>query len=365
MDRIRVASVIATCLLLASAVTGIVFVNNNNTNDDQVRIQIDQVDDDLYYIDYLTDYRLRDYMEVGGADVDGLFEFLAEYVCEGRNPRSETMDTGCSVFTINDQNGDSTLARNFDFNSVKTCVVRTSPSDGYSSISVTTLKMFGYDGQTLEEMRSNDYTFRGVAYIPMDGVNEKGLSVAINAVHNTDGLHQDAGKVAIFTTAIQRIILDYAATIEEAEYLISQFDLVHSGTTNFHLFLSDASGRSVAAEFKENDVAYTETDDMTNHYLDPEMAEGVDVTESSISRLMTLDERLEGREFMSYEMILDTIASVAQKDDPETHYTQWTCIYNMDDLTLRIFLMADYSKCYDFTFIGYVVHDVLCDTAPV
>ncbi len=348
MKYVKILATVAIIILATSAITyNFCTYKNVEEADDQVKIDIGQTGD-VFTIDYKTDYKLRDYMEQGGADISGILNFLTENVCEGHNPLPLMKDFGCSSFIIKNQDNDDILARNFDLSICVPCVVTTHPSDGYSSISVSTLEFFGYEGQTLQEMRENDYTFRGVAYIPLDGMNEKGLTVSVNVVHNTEGLHQNSGKTSIFTVAIQRIILDYASSIEEAKHLISQFDLVHSFLSNYHMMITDASGRAVEAEFGDDCVKFTETNKVTNHFLDPELGKDVEVTESSMHRMAVLTAALEGREYMSDSEILDTIASVACLEDPIEHYTQWTSIYNKDAKTLTLYIMADYTVKYDF-----------------
>ena len=56
-------------------------------------------------------------------------------------------------------------------------------------------------------------------YICLDGLNEKGVSIAVLTL-DSDPVHQNTGKPAIATTLAIRLVLDRAASTEEAVELL-------------------------------------------------------------------------------------------------------------------------------------------------
>ena len=59
----------------------------------------------------------------------------------------------------------------------------------------------------------------------MDGINEKGLCVAVLMIEDSDVTEQDTGKPGITTTTAVRLLLDQAADVDEAIRLLEQYDM--------------------------------------------------------------------------------------------------------------------------------------------
>lgn len=61
-------------------------------------------------------------------------------------------------------------------------------------------------------------------FICLDGMNEKRVSIAVLTL-DSESVHQNTGKPVIRTTLVIRLILDRAATTEEAVELLNQCDM--------------------------------------------------------------------------------------------------------------------------------------------
>lgn len=57
-------------------------------------------------------------------------------------------------------------------------IVHTKPNNGYESISTSCLNFLGYDTDWKPEGLENKYMALAAIYVPLDGINEKGLCVA-------------------------------------------------------------------------------------------------------------------------------------------------------------------------------------------
>ena len=90
--------------------------------------------------------------------------------------------------------------------------------------------------------------------MPLDGINEKGLCVSDLVIDTPLLINQDKGKTDLTITTLIRLLLDKAASVDEALELINCFDIHSSAGMMHHLAISDRGGKSVVVEFYENEV---------------------------------------------------------------------------------------------------------------
>lgn len=308
-----------------------------------VRVTIDQ-DGDLFTLTVETDYHFDEYLKEGSNDLDEFYDFLENNVTNGTSINGVSGGS-CSTFVVGSPEDDLLFARNFDFRQTTEGLVKTDPTYGYASYSMVDLRMFGHHGyETLDEMIGND-AYLAVAYIPMDGVNEAGVSVTINALHNGMPIYQDTGKTPIFTTAALRLILDYADDVDSAVELVKQYDL--RSNSNYHIMVSDRYGNSKAIEIVDNETIVTDTVLMTNHYI-TEKGKDTPVTPSSQYRYDTIANALRSSGgVMTVEEAMAVLSAVSQNDGLG-HMTRWSLIYNMTVPSVTICLTMDYSVSYHY-----------------
>ena len=85
----------------------------------------------------------------------------------------------------------------------------------------------------------------------MDGINEKGFSIAVLQVRATP-TKQNTGKKPAITTVLIRAALDKCATVEEGIKLFATYDMQDLLGVNYHYQLSDAQGNSAIIEYIDN-----------------------------------------------------------------------------------------------------------------
>ena len=61
--------------------------------------------------------------------------------------------------------------------------------------------------------------------------------------------NQENGRPDITSTVLLRVILDYAATVEEAVAIAEKYDMHDSANSSFHYMISDANGKSAVLEY--------------------------------------------------------------------------------------------------------------------
>ena len=91
-------------------------------------------------------------------------------------------------------------------------------------------------------------------FICLDGMNEKGVSIAVLTL-DSDPTYQQTGKPMIATTLAIRLVLDRAATTAEAVELLSKSDMFASSGRDYHFYITDASGDGRVLEYDCNDPA--------------------------------------------------------------------------------------------------------------
>ena len=104
------------------------------------------------------------------------------------------------------------------------------------------------------------------AYAPLDGMNEKGLCVADLIELDGDTAAVDTEKPDLTIVGAIRLILDYAASADEAVGLLREYDIHPSIGQAHHIAVADAE-RSVVVEWKGGEMHVSPAPVVTNHCL--------------------------------------------------------------------------------------------------
>jgi hypothetical protein len=175
-------------------------------------------------------------------------------------------------------------------------------------------------------------------YFVVDGMNEKGVGAGILQL-TIEEPHQDNGKPDLLVFCAIRGILDYCASVDEALVLLESYD-IHSDLGNYHLFITDKSGRYVVVEWLDGEMVVTEHPCCTNSVIAP--GEFYDMGDPD-SRKGTIESCLGSDHVVTEEEAMEILDKVHNK-----RMTEWSCVYNLEDFTVSICLDADYSKVYTF-----------------
>lgn len=85
-------------------------------------------------------------------------------------------------------------------------------------------------------------------FASLDGINEKGVSIAVLTLDSLP-TRQNSGKLKINTSLAIRLVLDRAASTQEAIDLLGSYDMVAMAGRDYHFFINDASGDSRVVEY--------------------------------------------------------------------------------------------------------------------
>lgn len=298
------------------------------------------VGDSAYSFTFKGDYGFKAFLEQGGAkNDDEMAKYIQHFLSHGYMD-AEGYEVPKSIYGCTSFQGNDLLSRNFDYPPSHQFVVlvRTEPKDGYRSISTTTWSlMFGGDWHPIAGM--DGMPALGAVYIPLDGVNEKGLCVADLVELDGDSVGVDTKKPDLPILASIRLVLDYAATVDEAIALLAKYDIHPSVRLAHHLALSDGK-RNVVVEWDKGQMHVTDNRAVTNHCLwRPQETER---TKESFDRL----KRVAALQPTTQQEGLAAVRAAAND------FTLWSVVYDRRALKGTWYIRRHWDKPLSFAIDG-------------
>jgi len=295
---------------------------------------------EFFTMTYKGNYGLDELLKQGVATDGELVTFVSQRLLKGLPLKFDLPDLGCSTFAAQTPDGDYIFGRNFDNKDTPVMLVRTNPKGDYASISVVNLSFIGYSANYLPKSLLKSILALAAPYAPLDGVNEKGLAIGVLQL-DVAPTKQDTGKLKITTTAAIRMILDKAATVDEAIALLSQYDMQSSANGCYHFQIADAFGKSVVVEYVNDEMVVLDLSCATNFFLAPgdmyDVGGGQNRYEILVDTLTEKDGILTAAEGM------DLLKAVKQDS------TQWSALYNNTKQTLSLSIHGNYTKIYEYS----------------
>ena len=255
-----VLAAIIAVFLLALAVLSFVFRNEISAIS-SIELRKPRVENSLqggiYQMTFNGNYYFEDYLAQGGAKNDReLLDFIMSKMTKGLlNLSIKTSKIGCSSFTAKKSDGQRIFARNYDLYTTNTCIVRVKGNKSrHASISTVDLSFINISpDRNVDNLISKAYCL-AAPYAPLDGINDAGVSCGIYMTYQGDGktviaTDQNTELPDISPTALIRMILDYADSIDDAVKFAQSYDMHDSAGTSFHIMVADKSGRSAIFEW--------------------------------------------------------------------------------------------------------------------
>ena len=114
-----------------------------------------------------------------------------------------------------------------------------------------------------------------------------------------------------------------------------------------HYAISDASGRSVVAEYIDGELVVTDTPVVTNHYLAP--AKYLVGLQPGDHRYDILEDKyVDALGVFDEEDLREAMESVSQAPNGAFGGTQWTVLWDLDAHTATYYLRRNFDKAYSF-----------------
>lgn len=337
-----VISVILFSIIALTSIMGVVF-------GDKIKAvnSIEKLSDGLYYMEYEGNYGFDNFLSRGGAknqnDVASYIIFFLSGGFVDIDVEEVSFDFGCSTLTTQKTESSYVMGRNFDYtgSNPRAMIIHTKPENGYESYSTTWLDFLGFGDEFVPESAKNKYMSLASVYVPLDGINEKGLCVADLVNGDSELTSQNTAKVDITTTTAIRLLLDKAANVDEAIELLEQYDMHSDIGRSHHLSISDSSGSSVVVEYINGEMIVTETPVVTNHYLSDGEKFGIG-NEESHKRYDELMKKSD--DTLSTQNMAEDLESVSYQDE-----TQWSIVYDIENLKFDFYFQRQFENPLKFS----------------
>jgi len=232
-----------------------------------------KVDDyGMFQMTYCGDYGFDEFLKIGITDdnEDG-FAFMMKHLLKGipYNPTSsasKALGGGCTTFVTRNEKGEVLLCRNYDFAPIPALQLFTKPDNGYASVSTANMLYAGYslipNPMTGEPHLPGGLNLESFAalyapYLTMDGMNAKGVGIASVFIPKSEAPF-DPNKVKIDQCNAIRLVIDKAASVDEAIDLLGQYNIIFEFNIYVQYHIADASGRSVIVNFTDGEIRITE-----------------------------------------------------------------------------------------------------------
>lgn len=311
-------------------------------------------------MDIKGEYYLDDLLQQGGVNTDNeLIDFCTSKITKGlfRLPIKKSK-IACSSFTAEGKNKVYYFSRNYDMKRTHLAIVHTKPKGRYESISTVDLSFLGVKADDNPHDFLKKINMLAAAYTPLDGINEKGLSVGVYMTYQGPGekgniaTDQKSDKPDITSTVLLRLFLDKASNVDQAIEMAKQYDMHDSASSSFHYMLADASGKSAVLEYiGGKDATDTQADKrkLVVHYNDPKQTHkgqvvtnfilqdgyyDFDKDKKGLDRYQLLSQQLDAKQYklQNEEEAMDLLEKVSRRhwknDDPNT-ITAHSVVYNL------------------------------------
>jgi hypothetical protein len=223
---------------------------------------------------------------------------------------------GCSLFVA----PGPLFARNFDWQPNPALVLHTDPPDGYASLSIVDISYLGVGADP-----TGDARLLRAPLLPFDGMNERGLFVGL-AADESASLAADPAKPTVGGVRVLRLVLDEAATVDEAVAVFNRYNLDFDGGPALHYLVADATGAAAVVEYVDGRMSVVrDTRVLTNIRLTgapPSLRMADD-------RYATASAGLD-RGVADWPRAMDILRDVAQP------HTRWSAVYDPATATVRV-----------------------------
>ncbi len=295
----------------------------------------------LYTMTVKGDYYFDEVMNGDISNDKELSKLLSKKISHGFYNAADAyvIKPGCSVISALNSEGDHVWGRNFDWNTSVPMVVKSIPKNGYKSISTVEFTNINTSATSIESMGDKMLAIAGL-YVPMDGINEKGLCIADLEVNEGGMIVPSTDKKDITVTMAIRLALNKAATVDEAINLFKGYDICPSGNISHHLAVSDETGKSVSVEFNGGEMVVVETPVVTNTNLtNPDQNAGGESSKRRFDTLKSLYDDNSG--ILEEGQILNGLKSVVQENGQWV--TKWSIVFRKNnDLSVTYYLDGHY-----------------------
>lgn len=343
--RIKVIlAVVLAVVLLGAGAFGVLYAGRIKTMSSIQKITDYSDGYNLYRMNVDYDYQLDDIIKRGITDDQSMIDAILAEALPLLPVKIKAPKFGCTAFTLTDENGQTHMGRNYDFKrDTSAMLVYCTPKNGYKSVAFAA--MDNVSANVPDENLKKKLASLTAPFICLDGMNEKGVSIAVLTLDSTP-VHHNTGKPTIATTLAIRLVLDRAATTQEAVDLLRGYDMFASSGRDYHFYITDASGDGRAVEYDcespTRELVDTKIEAITNFYaiykekVLPNQKNGI--YGHGRERYNAVMEVLEAQSPYTDATVWDALKASSQDPNPVdiTSNTQWSINFNNTARTASI-----------------------------
>ena len=336
--KITLLSVLGV-LVAAIAAAGIILSGRIAT-----MASVKYVGSDLYTMNFQQDYHLEKALDSNIKSESDLLRFICDDMFFGYQVDANLEKYACSAFVTKTPDGKYLGGRSFGLGGTDTICVYTHPGDGYASISTVSTDMLNVGEGNAFSTTSLEgrAALLAAPYIPMDGMNEKGLFTALLDLDMGE-THMNTGNRDLTVTMAVRLLIDRAATVDEAIELLKNYDIHTGHGWTQHLFVGDANGDGAVIEWHKGQMKVAKSPICTNFRLTSKLAQE-DPT-GMCERFDILNDAIGKHPENTPDDAMDMLEAVKQEFDNNIH-TEWSIVYHLTDFSMDISVDMDFDNVY-------------------
>jgi len=296
--------------------------------------ELKKIDDyPFYYLNYDKDY--------------GFDKYLTQSSSENTNPTEHFSDGNtkwaCTCFAAIGAKDSVLFGRNFDFFHRSCLLLHTSPPNAFSSYSMVDLFYCGFsENVTYQELTDNPDKLKKAPYLPLDGVNEKGVAIGLMAVPGAEPPY-DKGKVTLYDLSLIRLVLDYAENTDHAINLLKNYNY-NATDPPVHFLIADKQGNSAIVEYIEKDIKITRNTEpylVSTNFIVYNSGAPINVTCDRYNKVYSTLSLNSG--MISKTKSIELLSQVSQD------ITMWSLVYDLNSFnSISIAIGRNYNNVYNF-----------------
>lgn len=230
------------------------------------------------------------------------------------------------------------------------------PKDGYSSVCFSALSNLGMNDPF--ESETTMAAMLVAPLIPLDGMNEKGLAIAVLTLPS-EPTRQRNGKPVLPTPVLIRLVPDRCASTQEAVDLIAGYDCMATSGRDYHYYITDASGDGRVVEWdceqEDRPMVVTPLRTITNYFAKYEDIV-ISVQQNGMygqdkERRDRVEAAIEAAgDATEKETAWQAVQAASTAPNPESiiSNTQWSVVYNITDLAHEFILHRHWEDRFAF-----------------
>ncbi|MBN2243150.1 MAG: linear amide C-N hydrolase [Acidobacteria bacterium] len=277
-------------------------------------------DPPLYTMEYFGGYDFEEKLAAGLRPWEG------DWFWEAKRD-SEPEHTCSTIAGLAHSGSRVLLGSNMDWRSSIPLILFTHPPGAYASVSMVPADDLLPGGRDIRLVPLPErLALLAAPEFPHSGVNERGLAIASMAIFDGGETRNDPFKVTLKGSQMIRLVLDYAANLDEAIALFENYN--NSSAFGSHYLIADSAGRSAIIEYSGGNL------DVIRNREPWQVATNFSVGHNDPDKIMhqcwryqKAHQALKGSGgSVSLPGAMDILQSIASS---EGHTTQWSVVYGL------------------------------------